>query len=115
MLAERMRNSKVPCYLVNTGWTGGAYGVGKRFPLAVTRALVNAALAGALENLEMRRDENFGFAVPVAVQGVEANLLNPRACWADASAYDVAAEKLVGLFAENFKKFELAGQRMAAE
>jgi phosphoenolpyruvate carboxykinase (ATP) len=115
MLAERMRQHKVPCYLVNTGWTGGGYGVGKRFPLAVTRALVNAALSGALENVEMRRDENFGFAVPVEVQGVDAKLLNPRACWADVKAYDAAAEKLVGLFAENFKKFEEPTQRMAAE
>jgi phosphoenolpyruvate carboxykinase (ATP) len=115
MLAERMRTHKVPCYLVNTGWTGGAYGVGKRFPLAVTRALVNAALSGALDDIEMRQDENFGFAVPVAVQGVDAKLLNPRACWADMKAYDVAAEKLVGLFAENFKKFEEPTQRMAAE
>jgi phosphoenolpyruvate carboxykinase (ATP) len=115
MLAERIRKHKVPCYLVNTGWTGGAYGAGKRFPLAVTRALVNAALSGALENSEMRYDGNFGFAVPVAVEGVDAKLLNPRACWADASAYDAAAEKLLGLFAENFKTFEVPPQRIAAE
>ncbi len=115
MLAERMREHKVPCYLVNTGWTGGAYGVGKRFPIAVTRALVNAALSGALNNVEMRKDENFGFEVPVAVDGVDTKLLNPRESWSDAIAYDAAAEKLVGLFAENFRKFEVVGQRMAAE
>ena len=115
MLAERMRAHKVPCYLVNTGWTGGAYGVGKRFPLAVTRALVNAALSGALNNVEMRRDENFGFAVPVAIAGVDAKLLNPRACWGDGKSYDVAADKLVGLFTENFRKFDVVGERMAAE
>jgi phosphoenolpyruvate carboxykinase (ATP) len=115
MLAERMRAHKVPCYLVNTGWTGGAYGVGKRFPITVTRALVNAALSGTLENVEMRKDENFGFEVPVAVDGVEAKLLNPRESWADVKAYDKAAEKLVELFAENFKKFEEPTQRMAAE
>jgi phosphoenolpyruvate carboxykinase (ATP) len=114
MLAERMRTYKVPCYLVNTGWTGGMYGSGKRIPLAVTRALVNAALSGAIDKVETRRDENFGFAVPVAVEGVEAKLLNPRNCWADSKAYDAAADKLVGLFAENFKKFEVL-ERMAAE
>ncbi len=115
ILAERMREHKVPCYLVNTGWTGGAYGAGKRFPIAVTRALVNAALSGALKNVEMRKDENFGFEVPVAVAGVDAKLLNPRESWGEAQAYDVAAQKLVALFAENFKKFEPVGQRMAAE
>jgi phosphoenolpyruvate carboxykinase (ATP) len=114
MLAERMRQHKVPCYLVNTGWTGGAYGTGKRFPLAVTRALINAALSGALDTVEMRRDENFGFAVPLAVAGIEAKLLNPRSCWTDAKAYDAAADRLVELFADNFKKFEVQ-QRMAAE
>jgi phosphoenolpyruvate carboxykinase (ATP) len=114
MLAERMRTHKVPCFLVNTGWTGGAYGVGKRIPLAVTRALINAALTGALDKVETRRDENFGFAVPVAVEGLETKLLNPRSCWADGKAYDSAANKLVGLFAENFKKFEVQ-QRIAAE
>jgi phosphoenolpyruvate carboxykinase (ATP) len=115
MLAERMRNGKVPCYLVNTGWTGGGYGVGKRMPIAVTRSLVHAALTGALENAEMRRDENFGFAVPLAVAGVEAKLLNPRECWPKVKSYEAAADKLVTLFAENFKKFEVIGQRMAAE
>ena len=114
MLAERMRKYKVPCFLVNTGWTGGGYGVGKRIPLAVTRALVNTALSGALIKVETRRDENFGFAVPVAVEGVEAKFLNPRSCWADGKAYDAAAAKLVELFAENFKKFDVQ-QLMAAE
>ena len=114
MLAERMRKYKVPCFLVNTGWTGGGYGVGERISLAVTRTLINAALSGAMVKVETRRDENFGFAVPVAIEGVDAKLLNPRSCWADGKAYDAAANKLVGLFAENLKKFEVQ-QRMAAE
>jgi phosphoenolpyruvate carboxykinase (ATP) len=114
MLAERMRKHKVPCYLVNTGWTGGGYGVGKRIPLAVTRALIKAAVSGTLDKVETRRDENFGFAVPMAVEGVETKLLNPRSCWADGKTYDAAADKLVGLFTENFKKFEVQA-RMAAE
>ena len=98
----------------HTGWTGGGYGVGKRFPIAVTRALVNAALSGALAKVDMRKDENFEFSVPLAVEGVDARYLNPRDSWADSKAYDTAAEKLLGLFKENFKKFENPAQRMAA-
>ena len=109
-----MRKYKVPCFLVNTGWTGGGYGVGKRISLAVTRTLINATLSGVMVKVETRRDENFGFAVPLAIEGVDAKLLNPRSCWADGKAYDAAANKLVGLFAENLKKFEVQ-QRMAAE
>jgi phosphoenolpyruvate carboxykinase (ATP) len=115
MLRVLMQQHAVPCYLVNTGWTGGAYAVGKRFPLAVTRRLVAAALSGEVSKTTMRRDENFGFEVPVAVEGVEAKLLNPRACWADLNAYDVAAKKLVALFEDNFKKFESPAQQIAAE
>jgi phosphoenolpyruvate carboxykinase (ATP) len=115
MLADRIGKHKVPCYLVNTGWTGGGYGVGKRMPLAVTRKLVDAALTGALDGATMRIDPWFGFAVPVGLAGIDAALLNPRACWSDVGAYDVAAEKLAGLFAENFKTLEVASQRMAAE
>jgi phosphoenolpyruvate carboxykinase (ATP) len=114
MLRHLIIKHKVPCYLVNTGWTGGAYGVGKRFPLAVTRTLVNAALSGALRNADMRKDDNFGFCVPLAVEGVDSTYLNPRDSWADSQAYDATAAKLVALFTENFKKFAQP-QRMAAE
>jgi phosphoenolpyruvate carboxykinase (ATP) len=114
MLAQRIRRHSVSCYLVNTGWTGGGYGVGRRIPLATTRGLVSAALSGALENSEMRQDENFGFAVPVAIEGVENELLTPRATWQDKTAYDAAARTLVGLFAENIRRFD-APQVMAAE
>ncbi len=115
MLAERLRRHNVPCYLINTGWTGGAYGTGKRIPLAVTRALVNAALSGDIETSAMRRDENFGFAVPLAAEGVDPTLLDPRACWPNPRDYDASAEKLLALFASNFKRFEVIEQRMAAE
>jgi phosphoenolpyruvate carboxykinase (ATP) len=115
MLQDLIRKHNVPCYLVNTGWTGGAYSTGKRFPLSVTRQVVKAALSGALVNAEMRRDENFGFAVPVEIKGLDSTLLDPKQSWSDANAYDAAATKLLGLFEENFKKFETPVQRVAAE
>jgi phosphoenolpyruvate carboxykinase (ATP) len=115
MLRDLIRQHDVPCYLVNTGWTGGAYGVGKRFPLAVTRELVKAAVSHSLDNSKMRRDETFGFDVPVEVAGVDSHYLNPRDSWADAKAYDAAAMKLLGLFRENFKRFEYVDKRLAAE
>ncbi|TRL38958.1 phosphoenolpyruvate carboxykinase [Rhizobium straminoryzae] len=96
----------VDCWLVNTGWTGGAYGVGRRMPIKATRALLTAALTGELNKAEFRIDANFGFAVPVAVPGVETAILDPRSTWADGAAYDAQATKLVNMFISNFTKFE---------
>jgi phosphoenolpyruvate carboxykinase (ATP) len=96
----------VSCWLVNTGWTGGKYGVGKRMPIKATRALLNAALDGSLNGVEFRLDENFGFEVPVSVPGVDSAILNPRDTWADKGDYDSTAAKLVKLFIDNFAKFE---------
>jgi phosphoenolpyruvate carboxykinase (ATP) len=106
LLRQLIARHNVSCFLVNTGWTGGAYGTGRRMPIAATRALLNAALAGSLDHAEMRIDANFGFAVPVAVEGVDARILNPRETWADTAAYDAQARKLVGMFVKNFAKFE---------
>jgi len=94
------------CWLVNTGWTGGAFGTGSRMPIKATRALLASALDGSLSHAEMRVDPNFGFRVPVAVAGVDTRILNPRDTWADKTAYDAQARKLVSMFRENFKKFE---------
>jgi phosphoenolpyruvate carboxykinase (ATP) len=94
------------CWLVNTGWTGGAFGTGSRMPIKATRALLNAALDGSLANVEMRIDPHFKFRVPVSVPGVDAKILNPRDTWADKAAYDAQAQKLARMFRENFKKFE---------
>ncbi len=94
------------CWLVNTGWTGGAFGTGNRMPIRATRALLNAALDGSLANVEMRIDPHFKFRVPVAVPGVDGDILNPRNTWADKAAYDAQAANLVGMFRENFRKFE---------
>lgn len=96
----------VKCWLVNTGWTGGKYGVGNRMPIKATRALLNAALDGSLNDAEFRVDPNFGFDVPVSVPGVDDAILDPRGTWDDPEAYDEMAAKLVGLFIDNFAQFE---------
>jgi phosphoenolpyruvate carboxykinase (ATP) len=105
LLKERIAKGGVDCWLVNTGWTGGKYGVGKRMPIKETRALLNAALDGSLKNAEFRKDPNFGFEVPVAVPGVEQSILHPRGTWSDPAEYDRMAAKLVDLFVENFAQF----------
>ncbi|TXC68932.1 phosphoenolpyruvate carboxykinase [Sphingorhabdus soli] len=117
LLKERIAKGGVTCWLVNTGWTGGKYGVGHRMPIKATRALLNAALDGSLSNAEFRKDPNFGFDVPVAVKGVDAAILDPRSTWDDAEEYDRTAQKLVQLFVDNFADFEAhvdEGVRQAA-
>ncbi|TMM48863.1 phosphoenolpyruvate carboxykinase [Qipengyuania marisflavi] len=105
LLKERIAKGQVSCWLVNTGWTGGKYGVGQRMPIKATRALLNAALDGSLNDAEFRKDPNFGFEVPVAVQGVDSAILDPRTTWSDADEYDRTAQKLVNLFIDNFAPF----------
>lgn len=106
LLRDLIARHGTGCWLVNTGWTGGAYGKGKRMPIAVTRTLLDAALSGALDHQPMRKDPHFGFEVPLKVKGVDARLLNPRDTWADAAAYDIQAHRLVQMFIKNFAKFE---------
>ena len=105
LLKERIAKGGVTCWLVNTGWTGGKYGVGSRMPIKATRALLNAALDGSLNDAEFRTDPNFGFAVPVAVPGVDSAILDPRETWADKDGYDATAARLVDQFVENFAQF----------
>ena len=106
LLKRLIAEHDVSCWLVNTGWTGGAHGAGKRMPIKATRALLGAALDGSLDNAEYRTDPWFGFAVPIAVPGVDRAILDPRSTWADKAAYDRQAKKLVGMFIDNFSKFE---------
>ncbi|AHK42891.1 ATP dependent phosphoenolpyruvate carboxykinase [Ensifer adhaerens OV14] len=106
LLKDLIANNGVTCWLVNTGWTGGAYGAGSRMPIKVTRALLAAALDGSLNASELRTDANFGFAVPVSVPGVDDGILDPRSTWADGNAYDAQARRLVDMFVANFAKFE---------
>jgi phosphoenolpyruvate carboxykinase (ATP) len=108
MLGERIAKHDVQCWLVNTGWTGGPYGVGSRMKIAYTRAMVNAAVSGALRGVGTHAEPFFGLHIPDDVPGVPRDVLDPRAAWSDPAAYDAQARKLVGLFAENFKPFEAA-------
>jgi len=105
LLAEKIAKHGAACWLVNTGWTGGAYGVGKRMPIRATRALLAAALDGSLNAATFRKDANFGFDVPVAVAGVDDALLDPRRTWGSAADYDAQARKLVAMFAANFAQY----------
>jgi len=105
LLQAKIAEHGSSCWLVNTGWTGGAFGTGKRMPIKATRALLTAALDGSLHNVEFRKDPNFGFEVPVAVPGVDDTLLNPRETWADKAAYDAQAAKLVSMFCDNFAQY----------
>ena len=106
----------VDCWLVNTGWTGGAYGTGRRMPIRATRALLAAALDGSLGRAGFRTDPNFGFAVPVSAPGIGADvvdpkILDPRETWADKAAYDRQAKRLVGMFTANFAPLRSACRR----
>lgn len=105
LLQDKIARHGATCWLVNTGWTGGGYGTGKRMPIASTRALLSTALDGTLVEGAFRKDGFFGFDVPLAVAGVDTGLLDPRSTWADPLAYDRAAQKLVGMFADNFGKY----------
>ncbi len=105
LLGAKIARHKVDVWLVNTGWTGGPYGVGKRMKIAHTRALIHAALDGKLRDVPTTQDPNFGIAIPTSCPGVPADVLNPRNTWADKTAYDRQAQALAGMFIENFKAF----------
>ncbi|MFG5117895.1 phosphoenolpyruvate carboxykinase [Methylobacterium sp. L1A1] len=106
LLRDLIAEHGVDCWLVNTGWTGGGVGTGRRMPIRVTRRLLTAALDGSLSQVEFRRDPYFGFAVPVEVPGVETQVLSPVETWTNKPAFAETATKLVTMFRENFKRFE---------
>jgi phosphoenolpyruvate carboxykinase (ATP) len=105
MLGTKLDEHGASVWLVNTGWTGGPFGEGGRMPIAATRSMLRAAISGELDGAEYRADEVFGFQVPFAVPGVEADLLDPRSTWSDPAAYDTKARELAAMFRSNFEKF----------
>jgi phosphoenolpyruvate carboxykinase (ATP) len=105
MLGERIERHDVKVWLVNTGWTGGPYGIGSRMKLPHTRAMVRAALSGVLDGAAFVKDPVFGIEVPTAVPEVPAGVLTPRDTWADPAAYDARARDLARMFNENFEQF----------
>lgn len=107
MLSEKIAKHNANVWLLNTGWSGGPYGVGSRFKLAYTRAMVHGILDGSLANAKFTPDPVFGLPIPSAVPGVPAEVLNPRSTWKDGAAYDAKAKELAAKFRENDKKFEM--------
>ncbi len=111
MLGERLREHGSQVWLVNTGWSGGPFGVGHRMKLGYTRAMVRAALNGDLANVQTENDPVFGLAVPTAIPGIPSDIMQPRSTWPDPEAYDAQASKLAQMFRDNFKKFgDVAGE-----
>ena len=100
LLGEKIKAHDTRCYLLNTGWTGGAYGVGQRMRLSDTRSILKCIVDGSIENVAVRIDANFGFEVPIDLDGVGADLLDPRESWVDKAAYDQIAKELAGKFAK---------------
>jgi phosphoenolpyruvate carboxykinase (ATP) len=105
MLGKKMQESNVNVWLINTGWTGGSFGVGKRMNLTHTRAMITAALEGSLDKVPFETHEVFGVAMPTSCPYVPAGILNPRNTWADKEAYDEKAKFLGGMFIKNFEKY----------
>jgi phosphoenolpyruvate carboxykinase (ATP) len=114
LLGGKLAEHGASVWLVNTGWTGGAYGEGERMPIQATRALLTAALSRELDGVEYRTDELFGFEVPVEVPGVDSSLLDPRSTWREPEAYDAKARELATMFRDNFTRFDADDDVVAA-
>jgi phosphoenolpyruvate carboxykinase (ATP) len=103
LLADRMQKHDTRCILLNTGWSGGPYGKGDRMSLKATRALLNAALNGELDNVETELEPTLGLRMPTSCPGVDDAILNPRNTWDDPAEYDLAAAKLKAMFQANYE------------
>ena len=108
LLGEKIRKHNSRCWLVNTGWTGGAYGIGTRMKISYTRAMVDALLSGMLNEVEYDIDPIFGLQIPRSCSNVPAEVLNPRNTWPDPAKYDAQARNLAAMFIANFEKYREA-------
>ena len=106
MLGEKIAQHEARVWLVNTGWSGGPYGVGRRMKIGHTRAMIKAVLSGALDQVAYERNSFFNLDVPTSCPGVPADVLNPRNTWTQPADYDAQAAKVARMFVENFKSFE---------
>ena len=109
LLKEKLEQHGSQTFLVNSGWTGGPYGTGERMSIRTTRTCIDAIMSGSIADVEWRKDEVFGFEVPVSLPGVDDSLLNPRSTWANGEEYDKAEKNLAQMYIENFKKYEGVG------
>ena len=114
LLGERLRRHQASCWMVNTGWVGGPFGIGSRMKLAYTRAMVDAALSGELNGVPVEIDSTFGVAVPKSCPGVPPEFLDARGMWRDPDAYARAARELANRFQRNFEKFSGVSQEILA-
>ena len=105
-IGEKINQHNTVVYLVNTGWSGGPYGVGERIKIKYSRAMVTAALSGALDIVKYRHDDLFNLDIPTEVEGVPSEILDPKNTWEDKDSYVLSAKKLAQMFVENFKKFD---------
>ena len=106
LLSSKMEQHGAKAWLINTGWSGGPYGVGNRMKLKYTRAMLNAALDGDLDNVQYVTDERFGFSIPTECPDVPKELLQPIQTWSDTQSYNEAADSLADMFVDNFKRYE---------
>jgi phosphoenolpyruvate carboxykinase (ATP) len=106
LLGEKIRSHKAQCWMVNTGWSGGPYGIGQRVKISFTRAMIDALLSDALQDVSYEQNPVFGFMVPQTCPGVPAEVLQPRLTWPDAAMYDEQAQRLAGMFTDNFQQFK---------
>jgi len=114
LLGEKINQHNTVVYLVNTGWSGGAYGVGKRIKIKYSRAMVTAAISGALDIVKYRHDDLLNLDIPTDVEGVPSEILDPKHTWVDKDSYDLSAKKLAQMFVENFRKFENVSDEIIA-
>jgi phosphoenolpyruvate carboxykinase (ATP) len=114
LLGEKINQHNTVVYLVNTGWSGGAYGVGKRIKIKYSRAMVTAAISGALDIVKYRHDDLLNLDIPIEVEGVPSEILDPKHTWADKDSYDLSAKKLAQMFVDNFRKFENVSDEIIA-